>query len=148
MVPPAGPMPGPSADGAIAPIVKLRLEAATFRALGWLDSKPAFACLALLILIDPVVIWSLDKAREDVQGEKTVVRLIAGTPILCAGKRLIERGIGLSLPVPRNAGIAGANAALARPRFAGDRRPGAPRAMRIARSPHNRTTFSFCKRRP
>ena len=60
-------------------LVKLRLEAAVFRAVGWLDSKPAFACLLLLVVIDPIVIWSLDKAREDIQGEKTVVRRIADT---------------------------------------------------------------------
>ena len=44
--PSAGPMPGSSADGCYRAIVKLRLEAALFGVLGWLDSKAAFACLA------------------------------------------------------------------------------------------------------
>lgn len=58
-------------------IVKLRLEAAVFRVLGWLDSKAAFACIAGLVMIDPVVIWALDKEKQDNQGERTVTRQIA-----------------------------------------------------------------------
>ncbi len=60
-------------------IVRLRLEAALFRVLGWLDSKAAFACIVVLVMIDPVVIWALDKEKQDNQGDRTVVRLIADT---------------------------------------------------------------------
>ena len=60
-------------------IVWLRLEAAVFRVLGWFDSKAAFACIAGLVMIDPVVIWALDKEKQDNQAERTVVRLIADT---------------------------------------------------------------------
>src|SRR5207249_9905581 len=56
---------------------KLRLEAAAFRVLGWFDSKTALACLAAIVLIDPVIIWSLDKRRLDNPGDRTVVRQIA-----------------------------------------------------------------------
>ncbi len=57
--------------------VWLRLEAPAYWVLGWLDSKAAFACIAGLVMIDPVVIWALDKEKEDNQAERTVVRLIA-----------------------------------------------------------------------
>ncbi len=60
-------------------IVWLRLEAALFRVLGWLDSKMAFACVAVLVMIDPVVIWSMDKEKQDNQTQRTVIRLIADT---------------------------------------------------------------------
>ena len=58
-------------------ITWLRLEVLAFRFLGWLDSKAAFACVAVLVMIDPVVIWALDKEKEDSQGERTVTRYIA-----------------------------------------------------------------------
>jgi hypothetical protein len=47
------------------------------RFLDWLDSKAAFACVAALVMVDPVVIWALEKGREDTQGERTVTRYIA-----------------------------------------------------------------------
>jgi hypothetical protein len=58
-------------------IVWLRLETALLRVLGWLDSKAVFACIAGLVMIDPVVIWALDKEKQDNQAERTVVRQIA-----------------------------------------------------------------------
>ncbi len=59
--------------------VWLRLEAFLFRVLGWLDRKAAFACIAVLVLIDPIVIWALDKEKQDNQAERTVIRQIADT---------------------------------------------------------------------
>jgi hypothetical protein len=61
------------------PIIWLHLEAGIFRVLGWLDSKVAFACVAGLVMIDPVVIWALDGEKHNSQGDRTVVRLIADT---------------------------------------------------------------------
>jgi hypothetical protein len=58
-------------------ILELRLDAIAFRFLSWLDSKAAFACVAALVMIDPLVIWALDKKKQDTQGERTVVRSIA-----------------------------------------------------------------------
>jgi hypothetical protein len=58
-------------------IVWLRLEAAVFYLLGRLDSKAAFVFIAALVIIDPIVIWSLDKEKQDNQAERTVVRQIA-----------------------------------------------------------------------
>lgn len=58
-------------------LIRLRLGAFAFRCLSWLDSKPAFACVAVLVMIDPVVIWALDKEKQDRQGERTVTRYIA-----------------------------------------------------------------------
>jgi uncharacterized protein len=58
-------------------VTKLRLEAALFCVLGWLDSKAAFACIAGLVMVDPVVIWALDTEQQDNQAERTVVRQLA-----------------------------------------------------------------------
>ncbi len=60
-------------------IVRLRLQAAVLRVLGWLDSKAAFACIGLLVMIDPIVIWMMDKQKQDNQAERTVLRQIADT---------------------------------------------------------------------
>lgn len=57
----------------------LRLDLGLFRLLGWLDSKAAFACVAGLVMIDPVAIWALDNGEHNVHGDKAVVRLIADT---------------------------------------------------------------------
>ena len=58
-------------------IARLRLEGAVFRVLGWLDSKTAFACIAGLVMIDPVVIWALDKEKQDNQADRSAVRQVA-----------------------------------------------------------------------
>ncbi len=57
--------------------VALWLENSMFRVLGWLDSRPAFACIVVLVMIDPIVIWALDKEKQDNQTERTVIRHIA-----------------------------------------------------------------------
>jgi len=59
--------------------VWLRLEAALFFVLRCLDSKVVFACIAGLVMIDPVVIWALDKEKQDNQADRTVIRQIADT---------------------------------------------------------------------
>lgn len=59
--------------------VWLRLETAAFRVLAWLDSKAAFACIGMLVMIDPIVIWTMDKEKQDNQAERTVLRQIADT---------------------------------------------------------------------
>jgi hypothetical protein len=58
-------------------IVRLRLDAALFYVLGKLDSKAAFACIVGLVLIDPVVIWALDKEKQDNHADRTAIRQIA-----------------------------------------------------------------------
>lgn len=58
-------------------LVWLRLEAALFFVVRWLDSKPAFTCIAVLVMIDPVVIWAFDKDKQDNMAERTVIRQIA-----------------------------------------------------------------------
>ncbi len=58
-------------------LVRLPVEAAVFRVVGWLDSKAAFACIAVLVMIDPVVIWALDKEKQDNQAERSAVRQVA-----------------------------------------------------------------------
>lgn len=60
-------------------LARIPLEAIVFRVLGWLDSRAAFACIAVLVMIDPVVIWALDKVKQDNQADRTVVRQIADT---------------------------------------------------------------------
>jgi hypothetical protein len=58
-------------------VVQVPFEAAVFRVLSWLDSKAAFACIAVLMMIDPVVIWAFDTEKADNQGERSVTRQIA-----------------------------------------------------------------------
>ncbi len=58
-------------------LVWLRIEKLALRVLGWFYTKVAFACLAGLVMIDPVVIWAFDKDRQDNQSERTVIRMIA-----------------------------------------------------------------------
>lgn len=57
--------------------VWLRLDAFVFWLLRKLDSKVAFACLVLLVMIDPIVIWAFNKENQDAQTERTVTRQIA-----------------------------------------------------------------------
>jgi hypothetical protein len=62
------------ADGIASLSNRLRLD----RVVGWLCSKPAFAVLALLVLVDPVIVWALDQKEEDGQESRSVIRELAG----------------------------------------------------------------------
>ena len=58
-------------------LVRLPVEAPAFRVLGWFDSKAAFACIIALVMIDPIVIWALDKEKQDNQADRSAVRQVA-----------------------------------------------------------------------